>query len=74
VITAGGDGAIYEWDVQTAKRSADLVERGSNLISVAVSPDAKTHYAINGHMFIKEIQIHEATVSCSEETNPILRP
>jgi len=40
-----------------------MVERGSNLISVCVTPDMKTHFAVNGHMFIKEIQIHEATVS-----------
>jgi len=63
VITAGSDGAIYEWDIQTAKRTADVVERGSNLVSVVLTPDYKTHYAVNGNKFIKEIQIHEGLVN-----------
>lgn len=62
MITAGADGAVYEWDVQTAKRTADVVERGSHLISVVGSPDGKTHYAINTNHSIKEIQIYEGMV------------
>lgn len=62
VITAGADGAIYEWDVQSSKRTADIVERGIQLVSVVVSPDNKTHFAVNANKFIKEIQIYEAVV------------
>ncbi|OXA41793.1 Cilia- and flagella-associated protein 57 [Folsomia candida] len=61
VITAGGDGAIYEWDVQTGKRTADLVKRESKLASVVATPDAKIYFAINS-THIKEIQIQEGTI------------
>ena len=63
LYSAGADGAIYEWEIQSGKRTADVVERGSNLISIAVSSDGKTHYAISANKQIKEIQLAEGMVS-----------
>ncbi|CAG7830333.1 unnamed protein product [Allacma fusca] len=62
LYSAGADGAIYEWEIHTSKRTADLVDRGSNLLSVVVASDGKTHYSINGNSQIKELQMAEGMV------------
>ena len=49
------EGAIYEWDLQLCRRSGDSVLRGCSYFSTAVSPDAKTIYAVGSDKMIKEV-------------------
>ena len=49
------EGAIYEWDLQLCRRCGESVLRGCNYFSAAVSPDAKTIYAVGSDKMIKEV-------------------
>ena len=49
------EGAIYEWDLQACRRCGESVLRGCSYFSTAVSPDAKTIYAVGSDKMIKEV-------------------
>jgi len=62
LYSVGSDGAIYEWDVATQRRTAEFIERGSSWIDAVPTADTKQAYAINSLKFIKEIQLAEGVV------------
>jgi len=55
IVTCGIDGAVYEWDVLTGHRLAENVLKQCSYSGVALSPDAKTTFAVGSDHTLKEI-------------------
>jgi len=55
MVTCGADGAVYEWDVLTGRRLAENVLKACSYTGVALSPDAKTTFAVGTDRTLKEI-------------------
>jgi len=55
VVTCGADGAVYEWEVLTGRRLAENVLKQCSYSGVALSPDAKTTFAVGSDRTLKEI-------------------
>lgn len=55
IVTCGVDGAVYEWDVLTGLRLAENVLKLCSYTGVALSPDAKTTFAVGSDHTLKEI-------------------
>ncbi|ESO05498.1 hypothetical protein HELRODRAFT_77614 [Helobdella robusta] len=53
IVSAGRDGAIYEWEVLTAKRFSENVVKGCSYSSIVL--DGKNIYAVGSDQAIKEI-------------------
>jgi WD40 repeat protein len=51
IISAGMDGAVYEWRLKDFKREKENVLKGCNYSSVLATPDCKTLYAAGGTTF-----------------------
>ncbi len=45
LISAGVDGAVYEWRLKDLKRDKENVLKGCNYATVLATPDCKTLYA-----------------------------
>ena len=45
IVSAGRDGAVYEWRLKDFKREKENVLKGCNYTSVLSTPDCKTLYA-----------------------------
>lgn len=45
LLSAGSDGAVYEWDVRDGKRAREFLQKGSRIHGVAASRDGGTVYA-----------------------------
>ncbi|CAF0728049.1 unnamed protein product [Brachionus calyciflorus] len=55
LISCGMDGAVYEWDTITGKRTGEYVLKNCSYTSVGMSPDAKNIYAVGSDRKLKEI-------------------
>lgn len=55
LISAGMDGAVYEWSVATDKRVNEAVLKTCAYMGVAVSPSGKHTYAVGSDKTLKEI-------------------
>ncbi|XP_043941309.1 cilia- and flagella-associated protein 57 [Protopterus annectens] len=55
LISCGMDGAVYEWNVLTSKRESECVLKTCAYTGVAISPDAKTFFAVGSDQTLKEI-------------------
>ncbi|XP_017656671.1 cilia- and flagella-associated protein 57 isoform X2 [Nannospalax galili] len=55
LISAGTDGAVYEWNLATGKRETECVLKSCSYNSIAVSPDAKIIFAVGSDQTLKEI-------------------
>ncbi|CAO2588725.1 Cilia- and flagella-associated protein 57 [Lemmus lemmus] len=55
LISAGTDGAVYEWNLSTGKRETECVLKSCSYNSVTVSPDAKIIFAVGSDQTLKEI-------------------
>uniref|UniRef100_A0A7S0YIJ8 Cilia- and flagella-associated protein 57 n=1 Tax=Polytomella parva TaxID=51329 RepID=A0A7S0YIJ8_9CHLO len=56
LISAGMDGAVYEWRLKDFKREKEHVLKGCNYSSVLATPDCKTLYATGSDKRIKEYE------------------
>ncbi|KAL6752180.1 WD repeat domain 65-like protein [Haematococcus lacustris] len=56
LISAGMDGAVYEWRLKDFKRDKENVLKGCNYSSVLATPDCKTLYATGSDRKIKEFE------------------
>ena len=65
IVSCGMDGAIYEWDPYTGKRTGDCVLKSCSYTGVATSPDGKTTFAVGSDKTLKEITLAESNVSAS---------
>ncbi|XP_073936511.1 cilia- and flagella-associated protein 57 isoform X2 [Castor canadensis] len=55
LISAGTDGAVYEWNLSTGKRETECVLKSCSYNSVTISPDAKIIFAVGSDQTLKEI-------------------
>ncbi|KAJ8306471.1 hypothetical protein KUTeg_017016 [Tegillarca granosa] len=55
IISAGMDGAVYEWDAFTGKRGAESVDKKCSYTGVAVTPDGKNTFAVGSDKSLREI-------------------
>lgn len=56
LVSAGVDGAVYEWRLKDFKREKEHVLKGCNYSSVVSTPDCKTIYATGTDKKIKEFE------------------
>lgn len=49
------DGAVYEWDTATGKRTGESVLKSCSYTGVTVTPDGKTTFAAGSDKTLKEI-------------------
>ncbi|KAG1658747.1 hypothetical protein FOA52_000860 [Chlamydomonas sp. UWO 241] len=56
IISAGTDGAVYEWRLKDFKREKENVLKGCSYSSVISTPDGKTLYAAGSDRKIKEFE------------------
>ena len=69
IISAGMDGAVYEWRLKDFKREKENVLKGCSYSSVLSTPDCKTLYAAGSDRKIKEFE--EAPGSGTQITKEI---
>jgi len=55
LISCGMDGAVYEWDTATGKRTSESVLKSCSYTGVTVTPDGKTTFAAGSDKTLKEI-------------------
>jgi hypothetical protein len=55
MLTAGVDGAIYEWQLREFKRSRENVIKGCVYTSVVGLKDSKTFFAVGSDHKLKEL-------------------
>ena len=55
LFSCGMDGAVYEWEVATAKRLHEAVLKACGYTGIALSPDTKIVFAVGTDRKIKEI-------------------
>ncbi|CAL1538634.1 unnamed protein product [Lymnaea stagnalis] len=55
LISCGMDGAVYEWDSYSGKRTSESVMKSCNYTSVVITPDGKTTFAVGSDKTLKEI-------------------
>ncbi|MEW5319195.1 MAG: hypothetical protein WDW38_010360 [Sanguina aurantia] len=56
IVSAGMDGAVYEWRLRDFKRDKEHVLKGCSYSSVLATPDCKTLYACGSDRKIKEFE------------------
>ncbi|KAM5248101.1 cilia- and flagella-associated protein 57 [Ctenodactylus gundi] len=55
LISAGTDGAVYEWNLSSGKRETECVLKSCSYNCVTISPDAKIIFAVGSDHTLKEI-------------------
>ncbi|XP_062849861.1 cilia- and flagella-associated protein 57 [Trichomycterus rosablanca] len=56
LVSCGMDGAIYEWNALSGDRESESVLKSCSYAGVALSPDAKSVFAVGNDRTLKEIQ------------------
>lgn len=56
LVTAGMDGAVYEWRLTDLKREKEAVLKGCAYSCVVASPDGRTLYATGSDRKLKELE------------------
>ena len=57
------DGAVYEWNVQAAKREKECVLKSCSYTSVSLSPDLRTTFAVGSDRTLKELVLADSQVT-----------
>ena len=61
LITAGMDGAVYEWRVRDAKRDNEVIVKSCNYTCVTLHPDGRYVYAVGSDNKLKELSESQIT-------------
>lgn len=56
LVSIGSDGAMYEWDMSSGRRSSEVIVKGVVLNSVALTADGSTVYCVGNDSRIREIR------------------
>ncbi|XP_031833358.1 testes of unusual size [Nomia melanderi] len=56
LLTLGSEGAIYQWDINTGARTAEVILKNSSLHDIALSADEQVAYCIGDDSFVREIK------------------
>jgi WD40 repeat protein len=70
LISAGSDGAVYCWSLQTFKRENENIIKSCAYTSAVCSPDGRVVYAVGSDRTLKEIT--DSQVTREIETNIVL--
>lgn len=62
LISAGMDGAVYQWDLEDAKREGEFVQKGVLYSSALCNHDGNIVYAAGSDRFLKEIEFPASQV------------
>lgn len=63
LISAGLDGAVYQWDVDEGKREAEFVQKGVPYFSALGNREGTAVFAAGGDRMLKEIEFPSAQLS-----------
>jgi WD40 repeat protein len=56
LVTAGMDGAVYEWRLRDLKREKENVLKGCAYTCVLATPDSRAIYAVGSDRKLKELE------------------
>lgn len=56
LISAGMDGAVYQWDFEESKREAEFIQKGVPYVSVICNRERSAIYAAGSDKMLKEIE------------------
>ncbi|XP_012285272.1 cilia- and flagella-associated protein 57 [Orussus abietinus] len=56
LVTIGQEGAIYDWDMSTGSRVAEVILKGIVLTDIVLTADAQTYYCLATDHAIREIK------------------
>ena len=63
LVSCSMDGAVYEWNVQAAKREKECVLKSCSYTSVSLSPDLRSTFAVGSDRTLKELVLADSQVS-----------
>ena len=72
MISAGLDGAVYQWDLEEAKREGEFVQKGILYSSALCNHDGNTVFASGSDRILKEIEFPASTISKEINTDKLL--
>ena len=55
MVSCGLDGAVYEWDAASGRRTGESVLKSCAYTCVDVTPDGKTTFAVGSDKKLKEV-------------------
>ncbi|XP_076282978.1 testes of unusual size [Lasioglossum baleicum] len=61
LLTLGSEGVIYQWDMSTGTRFAEIILKNRNLHDIALSADEQVAYCIGSDTIIREIKENTVT-------------
>lgn len=71
LVSCSMDGAVYEWNVQAAKREKECVLKSCSYTSVSLSPDLRSTFAVGSDRTLKEIVLADSQVSHQESVHVV---
>ncbi|OQS07328.1 WD repeat-containing protein 65-like [Thraustotheca clavata] len=63
LISAGMDGAVYQWDLDEAKRDGEFVQKGVPYFAAVCNREGTSVYAVGADKMMKEIEFPASTLS-----------
>ncbi|CAK4985833.1 unnamed protein product [Aphanomyces euteiches] len=63
LISAGMDGAVYQWDLDEAKRDGEFVQKGVPYFSAVCNREGTSVFAVGADKMLKEIEFPASTLS-----------
>ncbi|KDO35331.1 hypothetical protein SPRG_00180 [Saprolegnia parasitica CBS 223.65] len=63
VISAGMDGAVYQWDLDESKRDGEFVQKGVPYFSAVCNREGTSVFAVGADKMLKEIEFPASTLS-----------
>ena len=67
MVTAGMDGAVYEWSMKEFKREREHVLKGCAYNCLVTTVDGKATYAVGSDKKLKEFEDQQGAVAISKE-------
>jgi WD40 repeat protein len=55
LISAGHDGAVYEWNLKSSKRDGENIVKSCSYLCITVSQDGKSIFTVSTDKSVKEI-------------------
>jgi WD40 repeat protein len=72
LVSAGMDGAVYQWDLDDYKREGEFVQKGCNYSSALCNQDGNAVFAVGSDHMLKEIEFPVSQVSKELDCGVIL--
>lgn len=72
IISAGMDGAVYQWDLKENKREGEFVQKGVNYSSALCNRDGTHVFAVGSDRMLKEIEFPSSVLSKELDCDDVL--